>query len=116
MDNSHYSYTEQLSKTPKVESVSATNATTLTVTGTGLNKLTSEDITVAGNTVTSVTASADGKSATVVLGTLVTPNVEQTVTVKDTELKFTYSLVAHAVAVTEATYDDNRSKQFVAFT
>ena len=65
-----------------VEGISAASASTLTVTGTGLKNLKAEDITVTGNTVTSVTAAANGKTATVVLGTLLTPNVEYTVTVK----------------------------------
>ncbi|RID84999.1 hypothetical protein D1953_12670 [Peribacillus asahii] len=99
-----------------VTAVSATNASTLTLTGTSLKNLKAEDITLAGNTVESVTAAADGKTATVVLKTLVTPNVEQTVKVKDKEFKFTYKLTATGAAITEATYDDNRANQFVAFT
>jgi len=99
-----------------VDGVSVVNASTLTVTGTGLSQLEAKDITLAGNKVKSVTAAANGKSATVVFETLVTPNVEQTVKVLDTEYKFTYKLEATGVAVTEATYDDNTAKQFVAIT
>ena len=67
---------------PAVESVSAINATTLTLTGTGLNKLKAADITVAENTVSSVTAAADGKTATVVLEHVLAANVEYAVTVR----------------------------------
>lgn len=95
--------------------LSAINANTLTVSGTGLDKLTKADITIAGNTITSVTAATDGKTATVVLGALVTPNVEYTVKVKDVDYKITYSLVAGTASITQATYDDNRANQYVAF-
>ncbi|MFC5540390.1 S-layer homology domain-containing protein [Ureibacillus suwonensis] len=98
----------------KVESVSAINATTLTVTGTALNKLTAEDITVENNTVKSFTASADGKSATVVLNNQLIPDVTTKVTIKGTSFDVTYKIEATKISVVEATYDDDIANQFVA--
>lgn len=99
---------------PEVISVSAINATTLTVTGTALNKLTAEDITVENNTVKSFTASADGKSATVVLNNQLVPDVVTKVTVKGVSFDVTYKVEAKSVSVVSATYDDDTKNQFVA--
>ncbi|MBX4258422.1 hypothetical protein KTC96_16970 [Clostridium estertheticum] len=101
--------------TATVKSVSAVNTSTLSLTGTGLGVLKTTDLSVAGNTIASVTASADGTSATVVLGTLVTPNVERTLVVNGANFNFTYKLVADTAAITAATYDNDRANQFAAF-
>jgi len=103
---------------PKVVSVSAANTTTLTLTGEGLNNLEASDLSVTGNTVTSVVADAKGKSATVTLSSALLPNQENTLTVKadekETTFKFTYTLSAVKDAkVTAGTFDDDTKGQQV---
>lgn len=95
----------------EVSGVSAVNATTLTVAGYGLNQLAATDITIAGNTVVSVSPDATGTSAKVVLANKVLPNTENTVTIKGTDYKFTFGLVVNTVAVNSVTVDDNKAGQ-----
>lgn len=102
-----------------VDSVSAANATTLTVSGSGLAKLAASDVTVAGNTVTAVTPAADGKSATVTLGFKLAVDQDYAVTVKndgttqDFTVKFTYDITS--VDVTTAQVDDDAADQKISF-
>ncbi|MFJ8246748.1 hypothetical protein [Peribacillus asahii] len=97
-----------------VTAVSATNASTLTLTGTSLNNLKVEDITVAGNTVKSVSAAADGKSATVTLENSLNVDVATKVTAKGKDFEVTYKVTATGVTLTDgATYDDDTAKQFI---
>ncbi|WP_226675883.1 S-layer homology domain-containing protein [Rossellomorea aquimaris] len=102
-----------------VEGVSATNATTLTITGEGLGYLKAEDITVEGNKVKSVTASADGKSATVVFENGFALDTEQTLSVKMSgetkEFKFKYSFTVDKVELDEKTFDDDTAGQVLSF-
>lgn len=97
----------------KVTSVSATNATTLTITGFGLKDLKAEDITVADNTVVSVTASEDGKTATVKLGSELVVDEVTKVTVKEVSYDVNYSIEVKTVSVVEASYDDDTANQFI---
>ena len=102
-----------------VESVTAINATTLTVTGNKLGELKVEDMTVSSNTVAAVTASVDGKSATVTLGAAFIPNQEYKVAVKVGEETKAFT-VKHALAATTVTvdsksYDDDTQNQYVSF-
>lgn len=103
-----------------VESVSAINATTLQIKGSKLGDLKAADITVAGNTVSSVTASEDGKTATVALGTVLSPLSETAVTVKVGEetksFTVSYQVAVSQVAVKSATYDNDTPNQRVAIT
>lgn len=98
----------------KVESVSAVNANSITLTGTNLAKLTAADVTVEGNTVKSIVANADRTSATVTLNDQLTPDVTTKVTVKDSSFDLTYKIEAKTISVDEATYDDDTKNQFVA--
>ena len=97
-----------------VTAVSATNASTLTLTGTNLNNLKAEDIAVAGNTVSAVTAAADGKSATVTLSSQLVVDTTTKVTVKGASFDVTYKVEVSSVSVEEATYDDDTKDQFVS--
>lgn len=99
-----------------VDSVSATNATTLTITGASLDKLEADNIKVEGINVAGVTVSEDGKTATVALESALTPDEAVTVTVNGKDYEVTYKIVADSVKVLEATYDDDTKDQFVAFT
>ena len=98
----------------KIESVSALDSTTLTVTGQALEELAKADITVEGNTVSNYTVAADGKSATVLLDKSLGLDVATKVTVKGTDFTVTYKVVATSVSLKDgATYDDNTADQFV---
>lgn len=107
-------------KLPKPEaaaqSVKAVDSTTLTVTGSNLKALTAEDITVENNTVKSVVASEDGKTATIILDKKLVVDTETTVTVKDQDFKVTYTIVADKAEIVSATYDDDTKDQYIAFT
>ncbi|USK84959.1 hypothetical protein [Peribacillus asahii] len=104
---------------PVVEAVSADNVTTLTITGTGLNNLKAEDITVEGNKITTYTATSS-KSAAVTLEGSLPANTEVKVTVKDSiaikDYNVTYSFHPKAVAVQAATYDDDTKGQKLTVT
>ena len=99
----------------KATAVTATNSTTLTVTGTGLKALKAEDITVAGNTVKSV-VSTNGNTATVTLGAALAADQTTKVTVKGNSFDVVFKVAAvSTVTVDELTYDDDTAKQFVSF-
>lgn len=98
----------------KVESVSAINATSLELKGTALSKLTAEDIKVEGNTVKSVSASEDGKTATIVLSDMLVVDEATKVTVKEQSIDVVYTVEATTVSVDEASYDDDTADQFVS--
>lgn len=106
-------------KTPKVESVSAINPTTLKLEGEGLKNLKAENVTVVGNKVVAITPAADGKSATVILESKLVPNEDVTVSVtvngekKDFTVKFEYKVTS--VSVDPQTFDDDRAGQKVTF-
>ncbi|MEN8701909.1 S-layer homology domain-containing protein [Bacillus infantis] len=101
-----------------VTAVSATNPTTLTLTGSGLKYLTAEDVTVEGNKVVKVT-STDGRSATVTLEGELAPTSETNVTVKKDDftqtfkVKFDYKV--DTVTIADQTFDDDRAGQKVVF-
>ncbi|OCA88877.1 S-layer homology domain-containing protein [Pseudobacillus wudalianchiensis] len=98
-----------------VDSVSAVNSKELTLSGANLTKLKAEDINVASNTVASVTASADGKTAKVTLTTALAADQKTKVTVKDKSFDVEYKVAeVTSITVDEATYDDDTAKQFVA--
>lgn len=97
-----------------VTGVTATNSTTLTVKGTALAGLKAEDITVEGNTVSSVTVSEDGKTATVKLATPIVYDTATKVTVNGKEFEVTYKIEATGVKIAEGqVLDDDTEKQFV---
>lgn len=103
--------------TPVVDSAVAANATRITLSGKHLELLTVNEVKVAGYTVSSVKASADGKTADVALGSALVPDQEVTATVtvdgtaKDFKVK--YSVAASAVSVKDATYATNATNQYL---
>ena len=101
---------------PTIAAVTATSATTLTLTGTGLDKLKAEDIKVQGNTVSSVT-SENGKTAVVKLSAALVPDQEYTLEVKneyqEASFKFTFGFVVSKVDVVAGTFDDDTKGQRV---
>ncbi len=97
----------------EVSSVSAINATTLELTGTGLKNLKAEEVTFDGNKVSAITASADGKTATVTISGKLLPDVEYIAKVGNKEFKVKYTLKADSVTVVKATFDDDRADQKV---
>ena len=89
--------------------------TKLTLTGTGLDKLAAEDVTLEGDKAVAIEASADGTSAVVTLGGKVAPNKNLTVKVKNQSFvtKFVYEV--KKLAVEKLTFDDDRAGQAVVF-
>ncbi|EJR35586.1 S-layer homology domain-containing protein [Bacillus mycoides] len=87
----------------------------LTLTGTGLDKLAADDVTLEGDKAVAIEASADGTSAVVTLGGKVAPNKNLTVKVKNQSFvtKFVYEV--KKLAVEKLTFDDDRAGQAVAF-
>ncbi|OUB82396.1 S-layer homology domain-containing protein [Bacillus wiedmannii] len=87
----------------------------LTLTGTGLDKLAADDVTLEGDKAVAIEASADGTSAVVTLGGKVAPNKDLTVKVKNQSFvtKFVYEV--KKLAVEKLTFDDDRAGQAVAF-
>ncbi|MFJ8246749.1 hypothetical protein [Peribacillus asahii] len=104
---------------PVVEAVSADGVTNLTITGTGLNNLKAEDITVEGNKVVTYTATSS-KSATVTLEGSLPANTDVKVTIKDSvsvrDYNVTYDFYPKVVAVQAATYDDDTKGQKLTVT
>jgi hypothetical protein len=102
-----------------VNGVSAVNASTLTISGQGLGKLAKTDITIVGNAVTTLTASADGKTATVTLEGKLSPNSQTTVAVKDSKESKDYTVsngyVVSTVTINTAAFDEDRANQSVSF-
>ncbi len=94
--------------------ISAINSTALEVKGTALSKLKAEDIKVEGNTVKSVSASEDGKTATIALEDALIVGETVKVTALEKDYNVTYTVTATGVAVVEGqTYDDDTEDQFV---
>ncbi|MBJ7997544.1 S-layer homology domain-containing protein [Bacillus mycoides] len=98
-----------------VTDVKISEPTKLTLTGTGLDKLSADDVTLEGDKAVAIEASADGTSAVVTLGGKVAPNKDLTVKVKNQSFvtKFVYEV--KKLAVEKLTFDDDRSGQAVAF-
>ncbi|OOZ80899.1 S-layer protein [Bacillus cereus] len=98
-----------------VTDVKVSEPTKLTLTGTGLDKLSAEDVTLEGDKAIAIEASADGTSAVVTLGGKVAPNKDLTVKVKNQSFvtKFVYEV--KKLAVEKLTFDDDRAGQTVAF-
>lgn len=99
----------------EVQSVVATNPTTLTISGVALNNLKASDVTVEGLTVSSVTSSTDGKTATVKLAGPMLQGDTYKVTVKvgdvskEFSIEFAYDITK--VTLIETTYDDDAANQ-----
>jgi len=98
-----------------VTDVKISEPTKLTLTGTGLDKLAADDVTLDGDKAVAIEASADGTSAVVTLGGKVAPNKNLTVKVKNQSFvtKFVYEV--KKLAVEKLTFDDDRAGQTVAF-
>ncbi len=98
-----------------VKSVTVSEPTKLTLTGTGLNNLSASDVTLEGDKATGIEASADGTSAVVTLGGKVAPNKDLTVKVKDQSFKVKFVYEVTKLAVEQLTFDDDRAGQAVVF-
>ncbi|VUZ23637.1 Uncharacterised protein, partial [Acetobacterium wieringae] len=102
---------------PVIAGMTATAQKTITVTGAQLEKLAASMFTVAGNTVTAVTPSADGTSATLTLGTNLAPetNVKVTATIDGTSKDYTvkYTIAATTVVIQDQTFDYIQANQKV---
>ncbi|HFJ9403569.1 TPA: S-layer homology domain-containing protein [Bacillus paranthracis] len=98
-----------------VTDVKVSEPTKLTLTGTGLDKLSAEDVTLEGDKAVAIEASAEGTSAVVTLGGKVAPNKNLTVKVKNQSFvtKFVYEV--KKLAVEKLTFDDDRAGQSVVF-
>ncbi|WKY43553.1 hypothetical protein Q5O14_13030 [Eubacteriaceae bacterium ES2] len=106
---------EDLVAIPVISGMTATGQKTITVSGTQLDNLTADMLSVAGYTVSAVTPSADGTTAAVALSTDLAPetNVLVTATIDGTATEYTvkYSIAATTVAIQSATYDDDTANQ-----
>ncbi|MCH1625112.1 S-layer homology domain-containing protein [Ferdinandcohnia quinoae] len=104
----------------EVSSVTATGPKTLTISGTALNKLKAEDVTVEGNKVVSLTPAAGGKTATVALETPLVEGQDYKVSVKleDGTKEFTvkFTFVLADVAITTSSLEANKDQQFLQVT
>ncbi|MES5895601.1 S-layer homology domain-containing protein [Bacillus cereus group sp. RP43] len=98
-----------------VTNVTATEPTQLTLTGTGLNNLTAEDVTLEGNKAIALEASKDGKSAVVTLSGKIAPNKELPVKVKGNSFIVKYVYEVKKLRVEQLTFDDDRADQAVVF-
>ncbi|MBC6975369.1 S-layer homology domain-containing protein [Bacillus sp. Xin] len=98
-----------------VQSVTVSEPTKLTLTGTGLNNLSASDVTLEGDKATGIEATTDGTSAVVTLGGKVAPNKDLTVKVKDQSFKVKFVYEVKKLAVEELTFDDDRANQAVVF-
>ncbi|HFJ9317958.1 TPA: S-layer homology domain-containing protein [Bacillus tropicus] len=98
-----------------VTDVKVSEPTKLTLTGTGLDKLAADDVTLEGDKAVAIEAGADGTSAVVTLGGKVAPNKNLTVKVKNQSFvtKFVYEV--KKLAVEKLTFDDDRAGQSVVF-
>ncbi|RWS39140.1 S-layer homology domain-containing protein [Bacillus mycoides] len=108
-------YAKPDSTLANVTDVKISEPTKLTLTGTGLNNLSADDVTLEGDKARAIEVNADGTSATVTLGGKVAPNKNLTVKVKDQSFvtKFVYEV--KKLAVEKLTFDDDRAGQAVAF-
>jgi hypothetical protein len=109
---------------PKVESVSAINANTVEVKGTGLDKLTAENFSLEGNKVTSYNVNAETGVATLTFEKNFESGKEQTLKLtekvegqedKVSEFKFTYNLEIKSVVANALTVDDDTAGQKLTF-
>ncbi|HGA0508326.1 TPA: S-layer protein EA1 [Bacillus pacificus] len=98
-----------------VTDVKVSEPTKLTLTGTGLDKLAAEDVTLEGDKAVAIEASADGNSAVVTLGGKVAPNKNLTVKVKNQSFVTKFLYEVKKLAVEKLTFDDDRAGQTVAF-
>ncbi|MGH0942285.1 S-layer homology domain-containing protein [Bacillus mycoides] len=98
-----------------VTDVKISEPTKLTLTGTGLDKLSADEVTLEGDKAVAIEASADGTSAVVTLGGKVAPNKDLSIKVKNQSFvtKFVYEV--KKLAVEKLTFDDDRAGQAVAF-
>ncbi|MGH0633201.1 S-layer homology domain-containing protein [Bacillus pacificus] len=87
----------------------------LTLTGTGLDKLSADDVALEGDKAVAIEASADGTSAVVTLGGKVAPNKDLSIKVKNQSFvaKFVYEV--KKLAVEKLTFDDDRAGQAIVF-
>ncbi|MCU5656811.1 S-layer homology domain-containing protein [Bacillus mycoides] len=108
-------YAKSDNSVAKVTNVTATEPTQLTLTGTGLNNLTAEDVTLEGNKVIALEASKDGKSAVVTLSGKIAPNKELPVKVKGDSFNVKYVYEVKKLRVEQLTFDDDRADQAVVF-
>ncbi|MGG1788594.1 S-layer homology domain-containing protein [Bacillus mycoides] len=108
-------YAKSDNSVAKVTSVTATEPTQLTLTGTGLNNLTAEDVTLEGNKAIALEASKDGKSAVVTLSGKIAPNKELPVKVKGDSFNVKYVYEVKKLRVEQLTFDDDRADQAVVF-
>ncbi|WP_097027934.1 cell wall-binding repeat-containing protein [Clostridium peptidivorans] len=99
-----------------VDSVKAVGSTKIEISGKNLAGLKAEDVTVSDHKVDSLTVNAAGTTATVVLGDALASDEQVTVKVNSKEYKVTFGISADTVAVKEATYDNDTSKQYVKVT
>ena len=104
-----------------VEDVKAINAKQVELTGTGLAKLDSKDISIEGNTVEDVKFDAVTGKAVVTFATPFASGAEQTLVSKNAqgvekEFTFTYALEVTSVEASTTRVDDNTDKQFLGFT
>ncbi|EJQ61431.1 S-layer homology domain-containing protein [Bacillus mycoides] len=108
-------YAKSDNSVAKVTNVTATEPTQLTLTGTGLNNLTAEDVTLEGNKAIALEASKDGKSAVVTLSGKIAPNKELSVKVKGDSFNVKYVYEVKKLRVEQLTFDDDRADQAVVF-
>ena len=111
----HSQYAKPDNSVAKVTDVSVSGPAQLTLTGTGLNNLAAEDVTLEGNKAIAIEASKDGKTATVTLGGKVAPNKDLTVNVKDESFNVKYVYEVKKLRVEALTFDDDRADQAVVF-
>ncbi|WPZ18130.1 S-layer homology domain-containing protein [Geobacillus subterraneus] len=109
---------------PAVVSVSAINANTVEVKGTGLDKLTAENFSLEGNKVTSYNVNAETGVATLTFEKKFESGKEQTLKLtekvegqedKVSEFKFTYNLEIKSVVANALTVDDDTAGQKLTF-
>lgn len=104
-----------LVEVPVIAGMTATGQKAITVTGTQLDNLKIADLAVAGNTVTSITPSADGTSAVVALGTDLAPetNTIVTATIDGVAKDYTvnYTIAGKTVSIVAKSYDDDTLNQ-----
>lgn len=111
----HSQYAKPDNSVAKVTDVSVSGPAQLTLTGTGLNNLAAEDVTLEGNKAIAIEASKDGKTATVTLGGKVAPNKDLTVNVKGESFNAKYVYEVKKLRVEALTFDDDRADQSVVF-
>jgi SbsC C-terminal domain len=109
---------------PSVESVSAINANSVSVEGTGLLNLSVDNFSLEGNTISSYEVNEEGTQATITFGDKVASGEEQTLLVTNevegeevtTEWTFTYTLEIGTLAVSDVVADDDTEGQALTFT